>query len=201
MGHRVPWRANRTCDRCGREFKPPLKSSRFCSHPCFAASHRSDPEVAFWKRVDKDGPTPTTRPHLGPCWVWRGAKARNGRGHFTPHKGEPTVVAARYAYASRIGPIPHGLFVCHRCDNPSCVRPDHLFAATQSDNLMDASRKGRLNVGTRNHNAVLTDDIVAEIRSLHARQKESMRSMARRLGVSRTSIKQALSRETWRHVS
>lgn len=94
----------------------------------------------FWRHVEKgEG-----------CWLWTGFCTPTGYGK--------TSVERRPAYAHRVswelryGPIPRGLYVCHSCDNPSCVRPDHLFVATQRENLRDMSLKGR---GSR-YNALRT---------------------------------------------
>lgn len=103
----------------------------------------SEIETRFWKYVNKDGPTPAHRPELGPCWVWTGGKGRRGRGSFR--------VDGKQTGAPRISLLIHGTQIprdrkaCHHCDNPSCVRPDHLFVGTQSDNMQDCSSKGRLN--------------------------------------------------------
>lgn len=75
------------------------------------------------------------------CWLWSGERDRRGYGVFYAPK---RTKAHRYAYEQASGPIPDGLVICHRCDTPACVRPDHLFAATQSENMKDCSRKGRL---------------------------------------------------------
>ena len=99
----------------------------------------------FWAKVDKDGPVPVHMPHLGPCWVWIGTAQSRWYGHFA--------VDGRYRYTHRLsytmhyGEIPAGLIVCHACDNPSCVRPDHLFLGTHSDNAWDRSAKGRAKWG------------------------------------------------------
>jgi hypothetical protein len=82
---------------------------------------------AFWKSVDKSGP----------CWIWTGH--RNNRGYGTLGKN----YAHRYSYEKCCGPIPRGLCVLHRCDNPPCVRPDHLFLGTRKDNALDMSAKRR----------------------------------------------------------
>lgn len=96
------------------------------------------PTVArFWLKVNKNGPVPPHRPELGPCWLWTGARDRGGYGQFSGR-------AHRWSWLIHHGYRPgHGLFVCHHCDNPPCVRPDHLFLGTASDNARDMVAKGR----------------------------------------------------------
>jgi hypothetical protein len=95
----------------------------------------------FWSRVDKNGPV--IRPELGPCWVWTRAKATaGGYGIFGPALNR-VYRAHRFAWTVARGQIPAGLFLCHACDNPPCVRPSHLFLGTQKANMQDAHSKGR----------------------------------------------------------
>lgn len=97
-------------------------------------------EERFWSKVLK---TPT-------CWLWQGKKfPRTGYGQFTIRR--KTVLAHRTAHELAIGPIPAGMLVCHRCDVRDCVRPDHLFLGTYSDNMRDASSKMRLPTQKNTH--------------------------------------------------
>lgn len=76
------------------------------------------------------------------CWLYIGTQDKDGYGQLK-HKGKQ-FRTHRIAYEIYIGPIPDGMFICHHCDNPPCVNPKHLFLGTPKDNLMDASKKGRL---------------------------------------------------------
>lgn len=85
----------------------------------------------FWSKVQ-----------MGPsCWVWEGARNRGGYGTF--RRGSVVIKAHRAAWEFCYGPIPEGLCVLHKCDNPPCVRPDHLFLGTVADNAQDRVAKGR----------------------------------------------------------
>lgn len=85
----------------------------------------------FWAHVDKSGG----------CWVWLGTRHGKGYGHVK--SGGVVRKAHRVSWEMVHGPIPDGLLVCHRCDNPPCVRPDHLFLGTARDNTQDSISKGR----------------------------------------------------------
>lgn len=80
------------------------------------------------------------------CWEWTGGKYASGYGVFRAASGPG--LAHRSAYRLFVGPIPDGMLVCHTCDNPPCVNPDHLFLGSQLDNMRDAAAKGRVG-GTR----------------------------------------------------
>jgi hypothetical protein len=100
-------------------------------------------EDRFWSKVNKDGPI---HPLLGTaCWVW--TRARTGFGYGKIGRGlreRRTIDAHRLSWEIHHGPVPPGLHVLHKCDNPPCVRPEHLFTGTRSDNMSDAESKGRL---------------------------------------------------------
>lgn len=75
------------------------------------------------------------------CWVWQKSLTKKGYGRFW--NGTKAVKAHRASYELYVGKIPPTLFVCHKCDNPKCVRPDHLFLGTNRDNMIDMIQKGR----------------------------------------------------------
>lgn len=81
-------------------------------------------------------------PILTGCWIWMSSLSDRGYGQLTIKN--KTIYAHRFSWELHNGPIPEGLLVCHHCDTPLCVNPDHLFVGTQKDNILDAMRKGRL---------------------------------------------------------
>lgn len=139
----------------------------------------------FWSNVDKSKD----------CWTWKGCKSRFGYGEFYANK--KTYRAHRLAYELSHGDIPDGLFVLHRCDNPTCVNPDHLFVGTHSDNMKDAANKGRI-CGEMNSFSKLTWNEVNEIRRLYSLRVYSMGSIARKFGVSKASISNIVKNKLWR---
>ena len=119
----------------------------------------SPPEYRFWNKVSKDGPI---HPVYGQCWVWLSPLNHNGYGQFMI-AGE-VLRPHRYSYELHIGDIPEGLGVLHHCDNPSCVRPSHLFVGTALDNQRDKVSKDRQARGEGNARHKLTEEEVIEIR-------------------------------------
>jgi hypothetical protein len=93
----------------------------------------------FWSKVDKNGD----------CWEWTGTLSSGGYGRFRSHGR--LVNAHRFSWEDKFGPAPTGLYVCHRCDNPRCVRVEHLFLATPSENEKDCVRKGRHSGASKTH--------------------------------------------------
>lgn len=135
-------------------------------------------------------------PLNGGCWLWTAAKNNKGYGAIVSNDGK-WLMAHRVSWELYRGEIPIGIHVLHRCDNPSCVNPSHLFLGTSHDNHMDMSSKGRGTVGTRNFQAKLTEREIALIRSDNRTQDR----IEEDYGVSRSNIGQIKQKKTWRHVS
>lgn len=107
------------------------------------ACHITPAPTRFWRQVNKNGPIPSHMPHLGNCWIYTGAKFNKlPYGHFKDGDGKD-VTAHRFSWKLLFGDIPKGKNVLHHCDNPPCVRPDHLWLGSSQDNSDDRQKKGR----------------------------------------------------------
>jgi len=141
-----------------------------------------------------------------PCWEWTGFKSVRGYGQMAT-TGIKKEEVHRISYKLFKGEIPAGMCVCHKCDNPGCVNPDHLFLGTQKDNMRDMRKKGRGNklpvhVGTANYQSKLSEKKVREIKNA---LKDEVPGMQRKLsllyGVDRKAIYNIKHGITWKHVS
>jgi HNH endonuclease len=145
----------------------------------------------FWAKVARGGPDD--------CWIWRGSKTSAGYGNLASLAGAQPFYAHRLSYEFHSGPIPRGMFVLHRCDNPACVNPNHLFLGTQTDNMRDMSAKGRsgisIRLGEANHRAKLTAEQVAEIRNTPGPHSP----IAKRFGITRGYVSNLKRGEKWAH--
>lgn len=144
------------------------------------------------------------------CWLWNRSKSMGGYGRFEFKKEQ---YAHRVAWTITYGAIPIGMCVLHQCDNPACVRPDHLFLGTKQENNTDRTLKGRsasgnkngmrthagLMQGEKNPRAKLNAVNVKEAR-IKAQQGVGVASLAREYGVDKSTMQDAVSGQTWRHI-
>ena len=173
--------------------------------------------VRFWSKVDQSAEG---------CWLWQGTLLKQGYGCFKIAGKMYKAHRLAYTFAKEI--IPPGLFVCHHCDNPPCVRPDHLFLGTIRDNVLDSVRKGRWATGDRsgarmhperitrgdkhwlhlhpelrqgelNGRAVLNGEQVAEIRARYAEGNVSQFMLADEYNVAQTTISAIICRKNWNY--
>jgi predicted XRE-type DNA-binding protein len=131
------------------------------------------------------------------CHIWMASVTRKG-GHGRTFGFGRQMLAHRLAYQLYRGPIPNGMLVCHRCDVPSCVNPDHLFIGTHKDNIADCIQKDRRRDqrGEKNNLAKLTKQTVLSIRKANGSQYE----IARKFGVSRSNVGLIRQGKTWKHL-
>ncbi len=154
----------------------------------------------FWAKVDKGGPMPDqSNPHyagLDRCWVWMASIHPDGYGRLEGY------LAHRVSFFVHFGDsMNSALMVCHRCDNPTCVNPDHLFQGTRGENNSDRAGKGRSSRGAHRPLAKLTDEKVREIRVLFASGSILQKDLAERYGVARPIISYIINRKRWKHVA
>jgi len=143
--------------------------------------------VKFWKYVDKKG--------ISDCWQWNGTKDKDGYGRFFSGKHTKS---HRLSYSLQYGDISEGMCVLHKCDNPSCVNPNHLFLGTHKDNSIDMVNKGR-NPDIRGENnpyAKLTNEQIKEIRKLGESTDLSQQKIADKYGVCQRHISRILCNES-----
>lgn len=153
---------------------------------------RKSPLIRFWPKVEK----------TNGCWHWIGAKNKDGYGQFYVSQ-QYQEGAHRFMYEKSFGSIPKGMCVLHRCDNPACVNPDHLFLGTHRDNTQDMINKGRKQTnpprGSKHHNSILTEDDVINIRSLKI-LGYTCKELSRKLGLKQRTIRAVVNRENWKHI-
>lgn len=128
------------------------------------------------------------------CWLWTGAVVSDGYGTISidgKHR-----LAHRYSYEYFKGPIPDKMFVCHSCDIPSCINPDHLSLGTPKDNIQDSLKKNRFVVGERCKNTKITDEQALDIKS----GRISRHEFAELYGITYQTASNIASGRSWKHI-
>lgn len=131
------------------------------------------------------------------CWIWTGARHDYGYGltNFFQYQLYTHKVSWQLTY----GEIPKGKLVCHKCDNPPCVRPTHLFIGSPKDNIQDMIKKGRNRIGEKVVQAKLSPNQVRRIRKLHGPGMGYIR-LSHKFGVSASQIHHIIKRISWKHI-
>lgn len=179
-----------SCAFCNNSFrvKPSHRSKRrCCSRQCYNSYRRARFRIRFWARVNK----------TEECWLWEGPRNHFGYGLFA--FARQTLATHRVSFELAYGPIPSPLFVLHKCDNPRCVNPEHLYLGTQLDNMRDRQSRTGYPQGIKHHMAKLTENEVREIRRLYA-DGTSQISLAEQFNSDQTNISMIVNRKTWRHI-
>lgn len=157
--------------------------------PILISSRLDSFSQRFWSQVSIPG--------RSECWVWNGSKSNKGYG--TIRYGGRRVGAHRYAYTWKNGPA-GDLFVCHRCDNRSCVNPEHFFLGTNSDNMRDKVSKSRQGKGEGIGASKLTEDLVRQIRREYSGGGVTLRHLGEKHGVHFATVSHIITRKSWNHV-
>lgn len=199
----MPWvhstpTPNRICQRCGKAFyrcraKVRAGGGKFCSPACYHGPKTVAPR--FWANVQM----------TDSCWLWTGALCRDGYGRFGNPKAGARQGAHRFSWILSFGPIPDGMSVLHKCDNPRCVRPAHLFLGTQLDNIRDMNTKGRtyrfvVKRGEKSNAAKVTEADVREIRRRYRFGGVTHKQLAQEFGISASAVGFIISGRNWGHV-
>lgn len=159
----------------------------FCSREC-SFKHGKPFEKKFWAKVQK---TET-------CWLWTGTVNNKGYGE-TRYEGR-FALSHRVSFIIHKGPIPEGMVVRHRCDNPPCLNPKHLELGTIAENTKDKIMKQRQAQGTTQGHAKFTEQTLREAKRLRS-DGWTYLELERHFNISRQTISKAVRGETWRHVS
>lgn len=182
---------------CGEAVLP---GSRFRHGHWARTRPKSSRADRFWPKVDRQG--------ADDCWEWKASRNPQGYGWFWDAERKRMVGAHRVAFELANGALPampsgrcgaSGVLVLHRCDNPPCCNPAHLFAGEQEDNMADMRKKGRApdNTGTKNPNAKLTAAQVEEIRSRYTGAYGEQSQLAREFGVWPSTIRVIVLGKKW----
>jgi hypothetical protein len=150
---------------------------------------RKNTKDDFWKKVDKSGD----------CWLWTGS-IRNKKGYGEFRIAGKRISAHRFSYELKNGFIKESEIICHTCDTPLCVNPDHLFSGTHKDNCDDKIRKGRLVVakGSDQGNAKISENTIKRIRIVG--NAITQQRIADIIGIDRSNVGYILRRKTWSHI-
>lgn len=155
--------------------------------------HATDPVKLFWGKVQIGSDHE--------CWPWTGSTNEHGYGAFH-NKLYSTRAAHRIAWQLfNKATIPGGMDCCHRCDNPPCCNPGHLFIGTHKENMLDAVAKGRTKKGVHGERHGRSKLSEVHVREILASRGVSKKALARKFGVSRETIEDITRRRSWRHIT
>ena len=174
------------CKNCGAGMRGKHKGAVYCGWDCMTEGFTYNHRDVFFDSYAV----------VGECWEWTGSRDTKNYGRIG---GTNPIKAHRLSWELHNGPIPDGLCVLHKCDNPPCVNPAHLFIGTIADNNRDKMVKGRhrYSVGSQRSHSKLTESDIPIIRAM----EETHTEIARLFGISRRNVGFIKDRKTWKHVT
>lgn len=190
----------KTCEICGSKYYTTYsraKTSKVCSRQCNGENTRRSNAINRKNIGDLIREKTSVNDETG-CWEWIGKIRSDGYALIKFNKRQQS--ASRFSYEAFIGPIPHGMFVCHHCDNRKCCNPDHLFSGTPLDNTRDMDRKGRGRrngkTGEANAKAKLTETIAMAIFKAEGPHPR----IAKQYGISASLVSAIKLKQRWKHL-
>lgn len=179
--------------------------------------------IRFGSCINFNGPIPEHLPHLGNCHLWTGSKNSKGMGYGRTWAGGKTLYTHRTSYVIHFGEIPDDKLVLHKCDNPLCVRKEHLFLGTHEDNMADMKMKNRaaplrsdilkygddhwtrkkphlLARGDNHGNSKVPSETILKIRAEFAAGGITKSDLGRKYGYVKSHICRLISGESWKHL-
>jgi hypothetical protein len=157
------------------------KTGRFIKQPL---------EKRFWEKVDKKG--------KDDCWLWKGGKGWMGYGRIRDEKKNPKS-ATHVSWFLKHGEYPTK-YMCHKCDNPSCVNPNHLFEGSPKDNSRDCIKKDRHSRGSRQAFSILTEADVEKIKQEYTGKYGECTRLGKKYNVTYSTISKIMRGVQWKHV-
>lgn len=162
----------------------------FCSKKCHGLSKIMSLEMRFWEKVDKKS--------KDECWEWLGAKGGRGYNQGQIRDNNKLIIASRVSWQIHFGNIPDGLSVCHKCDNPPCVNPTHLFLGTHQDNMDDKVKRNRQMQGENQWKSKLTKSDILKIRELYNKKTYNQYDLSGMFGVGQDNISRIINKKIWK---
>lgn len=154
--------------------------------------HGENSSYAFWNKIKVLG--------NNDCWEWRAFKDKDGYGQYSSWKDGDEQRVHRIMWILKFGSIPKGALVCHKCDNPSCCNPNHLFLGTHRNNVEDKVSKNRQAKGMSHGRSKLTEEDIVKIRSRYIGKWGQITKLAKEYKVGYATMYSIIHNETWKHI-
>ena len=197
----------KTCLTCKITFEAPIgyKIKKFCSIECYGKSMQGIERPSFLKTETKEYKLNRLKKYFEKyvirqegCWDWKG---HNTKKYGSLQYNGKSISAHRASWLIHYGEIPDGMFVCHKCDNPRCKNPEHLFLGTPTNNVHDMYKKGRNNSprGEKSSNAKLTNQRAIEIKQM-LKEKVPVVDIVQKFNSKPSTIYDIKDGKTWKHI-